>query len=110
MSEGKIHGNGCDKQPWALMRPEQRQHNNGNPGNRLPDDAPENLRGSAGEPVGDFDGNQLSPCAQELGNGGEEAQLKGCRVEQQGEGRKILLASALCDGLEQSVTNAEAST
>jgi len=67
MSEGKIHSDGCDEQPWSLVRPEQRQCKNREPGNRLSDNAPKNLSGSAGEPRGDFDGNQLSPCAQELG-------------------------------------------
>lgn len=110
MSAGEIHSDGCDEQPRCLVGPEQRQRKNGNPGNRLSDDAPENLRGSAREPMGDFDGNQLSPCAQKLWNGGEEAQLEWCRVKQQGKGREILLTSALGDGLEQPITNAKAST
>lgn len=57
-----------------------------------------------------FDGNQLSPCAQELGNGGEDAQVEWCRVEEQGKGREILFTGALGDGLEQPVTNAESPT
>jgi len=110
MSKGEIHGNGCDEQPGPLIGPEQGQRENGDPGQGLSDDAPEDLRGLAGEPVGDFDGNQLSPCAQELGNGRKDAQLKRCRVEQEGKGREILLSSALGDGLEESISNAETPT
>ena len=88
MSEGKIHSDGCDEQPWSLVRPEPRQCKNREPGNRLSDNAPKNLSGSAGEPMGDFDGNQLSPCAQELGNGREDAQLERCRVEQRAKAER----------------------
>lgn len=110
MSEDEIHGDSCDKEPRSLVGPEQRQRKNGNPGNRLSDDAPENLRGSAGEPMGSFDGNQLSPCAQKLGNGGENAQLEWCGVKEQGKGGEVLLACAVGDSLELPIANAEAPT
>lgn len=82
MSKGEIHGDGCDEQPRSLIRPEQGQYENGDPGEGLSDDAPEDLRGQAGEPVGDFDRNQLRPCAYELGNSRENTQLEWCRVQE----------------------------
>lgn len=57
--------------------------------------------------MADFDGDKLCPGSQELGNGRQDTQLKGCCMEEKGEGREIVLAAALCDGLEEPVTDSE---
>ena len=107
MGKCEIHGDAGDKKPGAQLWPQQGQRQYRNPGNGLTDDTPEDLRFSVGKPMRHFDGHELSPGPQELGNRGQDAQMERCRLEEKGKGREIVLATALSNGLEEPVTNAE---
>src|SRR5438094_3626443 len=62
------------------------------------------------EPVQDLDGEQLSPCPHELGEGREETDLERGGVKQQREGGQVALPSAHHDCLKSTLADAVAAT
>jgi hypothetical protein len=103
---GKIDRHSTQEEPGARLRPEERQQENRNPGERLPHDAPQDLRLPIRKPAGDFDRQKLRPGSHELRDRRQHTEMKRGGVEQQREGGEILLAAALRNRLEQPVADA----
>lgn len=92
------------------MRDQQRQEHDGNPGEGLPNGAGRNEGFAIGEPLQQLHGDELGSCSDKLGQCRQHAQLERACMKEQGEGREILFAASLRDGLAGAVSEAVAKT
>ena len=108
MPHRKIGHRACDQQPRALFREQDGECQERKPRSRLAGRSCQDEGFSMLKPVQRFDREQLGPGAHQLRQGGEEADLERACVEQQCEGRQVVLAPALHDGLKGALADSVA--